>query len=298
MSQEGPTATRSVVPDRPGVPDRPDGAAPRGQERVGRRPWGTYALYVVTFLGFAYLFVPLITIAVFSFNEPTGRFNTRWNEFTLDHWQNPFPSGDYTDAFLQSLRVAFVACVLATALGALIALAIARYRMHGGALINLLLVLPLTTPEIVLGASLFTLFFNQGVTRGFWTIVLAHTMFCLSFVALTVKARVRGLDWSLEDAAADLGSPPLRTFVRITLPLVVPGIAAAFLLSLSLSIDDYIITSFIAGNVSTFPREIFDSSRVEIPPQVHVLATLIMLVAVVILVAGTLLGNRRRGEPG
>ena len=149
-----------------------------------------------------------------------------------------------------------------------------------------------------MGSSLFTLFFNQGVERGYWTIVLAHTMFCLSFVALTVKARLRGLDWSLEDAAADLGSPPLRTFVKITLPMIVPGIVAAFLLSMALSIDDYIITSFIAGNVSTFPREIFDSAKFEINPQVHVLATLIMLVAIAILVAGTVLGNRRRAKLG
>jgi spermidine/putrescine transport system permease protein len=146
----------------------------------------------------------------------------------------------------------------------------------------------------VFGASLFTLFFNQGVSRGFWTIVIAHTMFCLSFVALTVKARLRGLDWSLEDAAADLGSPPLRTFFTITFPLIVPGISAAFLLSLALSIDDYIITSFVAGNVSTFPREVFDSAKIEIPPQVHVIATLIMVVAIVILLAGTVAGNRRR----
>lgn len=263
-----------------------------------RRPWGTYVLYAVTGLGFVYLFVPLVTIAVFTFNDPNGRFNTAWNAFTLDNWTNAFRGSDYIDAFGESVRVALVACVLATGLGALVALAIARYRMRGGAAINVLLVLPLTTPEIVLGASLFTLFFNQGVGRGFWTIVVAHTMFCLSFVALTVKARLRGMDWSLEDAAADLGSPPLRTFTRVTLPLIVPGVVAAFLLSLSLSIDDYIITSFVAGNVSTFPREIFDSSRVEIPAQVHVLATLIMLVAIAALVVGTLLGNRRRARLG
>ena len=266
--------------------------------RGGRRPWGTYVLYGVTVLGFLYLFIPLITIAVFTFNRPAGRRNTSWNEFTFDNWSNAFDSSDYTTALGQSLKVAAVACALATALGALVALAIARYRVKGGALINILLVLPLTTPEIVMGSSLFTLFFNQGVDRGFWTIVIAHTMFCLSFVALTVKARIRGLDWSLEDAAADLGSPPLRTFFKITFPLILPGVVAAFLLSLSLSIDDYIITSFIAGSVSTFPREIFDSAKVEIPPQVHVLATLIMVVAIVILVAGTLIGERRRARLG
>jgi spermidine/putrescine transport system permease protein len=285
------SATSTVMPPADALPADPPA-------RSRRRPWGTYVLYVVTALGFVYLFLPLATIAVFTFNQPNGRFNTSWNSFTLDNWTNAFESSDYTAAFAQSIRVALVACVLATALGALVALAIARYRMRGGPVINLLLVLPLTTPEIVLGASLFTLFFNQGVDRGFWTIVIAHTMFCLSFVALTVKARIRGMDWSLEDAAADLGSPPLRTFAKITLPMIVPGIVAAFLLSLSLSIDDYIITSFIAGNVSTFPREIFDSSRVEIPPQVHVLATIVMLVAIAILVAGTVLGGRRRARLG
>jgi spermidine/putrescine transport system permease protein len=189
--------------------------------------------------------------------------------------------------------VAIIACGLATVLGALVALALARYRMRGGAAINLLLVLPLTTPEIVLGASTFTLFFNQGVRFGFWTIVIAHTMFCLSFVALTVKARIRGLDWSLEDAAADLGSPPLRTFATITLPLIVPGIAAAFMLSLSLSIDDYIITSFVAGQVSTFPREIWDSYIREVAPQVQVITTLIMVVVITVLVVSTVAGRRR-----
>ena len=289
------TDQATATPVLPGQPDRADH---RGRKRVGRRPWGTYALYVVTVFGFVYLFIPLLTIAVFSFNDPEGRFNTEWTSFTLEHWRNPFPEGDYTDAFVVSLRVAFVACTIATVLGSLIALALARYRVLGGTFLNLLLILPLTTPEIVFGASLFTLFFNQGVRFGFWTIVVAHTMFCLSFVALTVKARIRGLDWSLEDAAADLGSPPLRTFFTITFPMIIPGIVAAFLLSLALSIDDYIITSFIAGNVSTFPREIFDSAKVEIPPQVHVLATLIMLVAIAILVLGTVAANRRRARVG
>ena len=148
-------------------------------------------------------------------------------------------SGPYLDALRESVKVAAVACVLATVLGAMVALAITRYKMKGGAFINMMLVVPLTTPEIVMGASLFTLFFNQGARRGFVTLVIAHTLFCVSFVALTVKARIRGIDWSLEDAAADLGSGPLRTFRKITLPMITPGIAAAFLLSLALSIDDY-----------------------------------------------------------
>jgi spermidine/putrescine transport system permease protein len=178
-------------------------------------------LWFVTIVGFAYLFIPLITIVVVTFNNPGRTFNTEWKSSTWD---------------------------------------------------------------------------NQGATRGFWTIVIAHGAFTISFVALTVKARIRGIDWSLEDAAADLGSPPLRTFITITFPLIVPGIIAAFLLSLS--IDDYIITSFVAGDVSTRLRKIFDSSKVQILPPVRVLATVIMIVAILILVSGTVAGNRRRAKAG
>jgi spermidine/putrescine transport system permease protein len=238
--------------------------------------------------------VPLVTIAVFSFNEPSGKFNTSWEGFTLDNWRHPFSQRAFTDALGESIKVAAVACTLATILGSLVALALARYRVRGGAAINLLLVLPLTTPEIVMGASLFTLFFNQGVARGFWTIVVAHTMFCLSFVALTVKARIRGSDWTLEDAAMDLGSSPMRTFWTVTMPIIAPGVVAAFLLSLALSIDDYIITSFVAGPTVTFPRRIFDSARIALPPQVHVLATIILLVAVTVIVGASVASDRRR----
>ena len=264
-----------------------------------KRRWGTIALWVVTALGFVYLFVPIITIAAFSFNDPgKSKFNTSWNAFTLENWRHAFESSDLTRALKESLLVAAIACAIATVLGALVALALTRYKMKGGVLIGLLLVLPLTTPEIVMGASLFTLFFNQGVDRGFTTVVIAHVAFCVSFVALTVKARIRGFDWTLEDAAADLGSPPLRTFRKVTLPLITPGIIAAFLLSFALSIDDYIITSFVAGSVTTLPLEIFDSAKVTIPPQVHVLATTIMLVSVSVILVGTVWGNRRRSRLG
>jgi spermidine/putrescine transport system permease protein len=287
----------AAIPETETVEGDPVPRSSSSARRPGRRPWGTYLLWVVTILGFAYLFIPLITIIVFTFNNPGGsKFNTSWNAFTWDNWANAFQSSEYTDALIVSLKVAFVSCVIATIFGTLIALALGRYRVHGGALWNLLLVLPLTTPEIVFGASLFTLFFNQGVERGFWTIVIAHCAFTISFVALTVKARLRGLDWALEDAAADLGSPPLRTFLTITFPMIIPGIIAAFLLSLSLSIDDYIITSFVAGDVSTLPRKIFDSAKVQILPQVHVLATMIMVLAILILVLGTVAGNRRRAK--
>lgn len=271
--------------------------------RIGRRPWGTYVLYLVAIGAFAYLFVPLGRIVQLSFNEQVVngnriKKNTSWNGFTWDNWANAFKSSDYIDALKESLWVAVWACVIATAIGALIALAITRYKMKGGTFINMMLVIPLTTPEIVMGASLFTLFFNQGVTRGFWTIVIAHTLFCVSFVALTVKARIRGLDWSLEDAAADLGSGPLRTFSKITLPIITPGIAAAFLLSVALSIDDYIITSFVSGGVKTLPVQIFDGEKNILPAQVHVIASLIMLISIAIIVTSSMLGNRRKARLG
>jgi spermidine/putrescine transport system permease protein len=258
----------------------------------------TVVLWIVAIGGFVYLFVPLVTIAIFTFNDPTSKFNTTWEGFTFDNWLNAFSERAFTEALWESIKVAAVACTLATVLGSFVALALARYRMHGGAAIGLLLVLPLTTPEIVMGSSLFTLFFNQGVARGFWTIVISHTLFCLSFVAMTVKARIRGMEWTLEDAAMDLGSPPIRTFWKITMPMIAPGVVAAFLLSLALSIDDYIITSFVAGPTITFPRRVFDSARIALPPQVHVLATIIMLVAIVIIVGATLAGNRRRAGEG
>ncbi len=260
--------------------------------------WGTIILWVVSMATLLYLFVPLVTIAVFTFNDPTTKFNTTWEGFTFANWLHPFRERQFTDALVESVKVAVVACVLATGLGSLIALALVRYRIRGSAAINLLLVLPLTTPEIVMGASLFTLFFNQGVSRGFWTIVISHTLFCLSFVAMTVKARIRGMDWTLEDAAMDLGSPPIRTFWKITMPMITPGVAAAFMLSLALSIDDYIITSFVAGPTVTFPRRVFDSARIALPPQVHVLATIIMLTAITLIVASTLSGIRRERRQG
>jgi len=254
---------------------------------------GRWSLTAIAAAGFVYLFLPIASIIVFSFNKPRGRFNLVWQEFTLDNWRDPFGSKDLTSAMGLSLRVAAIAAVSATILGTLIAIALVRYRFKGGALVNLLLVLPLTTPEIVLGSSLATLFFDAGIEKGFGTIVIAHVLFCTSFVALTVKARIRGFDWSLEDAAMDLGAPPWRTFSRITLPLITPGILAAALLSFALSIDDYIVTDFNAGSSEkTFPLQIFDNSQRELPPQIDVLATMILLASVALLLAGIVFRRR------
>lgn len=257
--------------------------------RVGR-----WSLTAVAVAGFVFLFIPIAGIIAFSFNDPAGKFNIVWNGFTLDNWRDPFKPGPLTDAMFLSLRVAAIASVIATILGSLIALALVRYRFRGGALINLLLVLPLTTPEIVMGSSLATLFFDLGVDKSIRTVIIAHVLFCTSFVALTVKARIRGFDWSLEDAAMDLGAPPWRTFSRITLPLITPGILAAALLSFALSIDDFIITLFNAGPTDeTFPLRIYSASKVELPAQIDVLAAIILLASVAILLVGTQVRRRQ-----
>ena len=259
---------------------------------AGRR-WGSRILAIYAALGLLYLFMPIFVIIAFSFNQPNSRFNIVWNEFTLDNWAHPFSKPELTDAMVLSLKVAAVSCTVATILGSLIAMALCRYRFRGGALVDILLVMPLTAPEIVMGASLLTLFIDRGVDRGFWTIVIAHTMFCVSFVALTVKARVSGFDWTLEDAAMDLGARPWRTFYKITFPLIVPGIIAAFMLSFALSIDDFIITLFNAGAESTFPLEIFGTSQREIAPQINVLASMILFASIAILLIGVYWGRRR-----
>jgi spermidine/putrescine transport system permease protein len=249
-------------------------------------------------LAYVYLFAPILVIVAFSFNNLNGithPFNYTWKGFTLSNWAHPFGRfPELGQAMVQSLKIAFIASLVATAMGSLVAIALSRYRFRGGAIVNLLLVLPLTTPEICLGSSLLTLFLTRGVRLGFITILIAHVMFCVSFVALTVKARIRGFDWTLEDAAMDLGANPTKTFLRVTLPLIIPGILAAFLLSFALSIDDFIITYFVSGpSTTTFPVRIFGQSRTATPPQINVLASMILFGSIIVLAVGTLLGQRR-----
>jgi spermidine/putrescine transport system permease protein len=248
-----------------------------------RLPWGRIVLTVYAMAGVLYLFVPIIYIVAFSFNEPRGRFNLVWQGFTFDNWLDPFANEELTEAMMYSLRIAAISMVAATILGSLIAIALSRYRFKGGSLIDLVLVLPLTTPEIVLGASLATLFLDIGLQKGTMTILIAHIMFSVSFVALTVKARIRGFDWALEDAAGDLGASPLRAFWTVTFPLIFPGIVAAGLLSFALSLDDFIITFFTAGSQNTFPIQVYGGSRNGTPPQINVLATMVLLASIAII---------------
>jgi spermidine/putrescine transport system permease protein len=262
---------------------------------------GRWALNVYAALALIYLFTPIFFIVAFSFNKPSGKFNIVWERFTLDNWKDPFSDEALTDALWTSLRVALLATIVSTILGSLIALALARYKFRGGEFVALLLVLPLTTPEIVMGASLATLFLNNSdiIDFGFWTVVIAHIMFQVSFVALTVRARIRGFDWTLEQAAQDLGASPARTFWKITFPLILPGILAGALLAFALSIDDFIITFFVAGSgFVTFPLRIYGASRVAIPPQINVLATILLFASVTVMVVGAIVGNRRQRANG
>lgn len=256
---------------------------------------GRWALTIYAALGFAYLFAPIAVIVLFSFNQPAGEYNIEWRRFTLDNWMAPLADRQLTAALWVSLQVAAVATLVSTVLGTMVAIALSRYRFPGAGLFNVMLVLPVTTPEIVMGSSLAAMFLGQNlIDFGLPTIIIAHILFQLSFVAIVVRARLRGFDRTLEQAAHDLGATPWRTFRTVTLPLMLPGILAAALLSFALSVDDFIITFFNAGSTVTFPLQIFGASRVRIPPQVHVLATIILIVSVALLVAGSVIEHRRR----
>ena len=282
-----------------------EGAAPpvvaevrpsKGSTRPSRAGtgWGRRALTLVAIAAYIWLFLPILNIVVFTFNQPSGKYNLSWERFTLENWAEPFKDAQLTQAFWRSLVVAAVAVTVALAMGSLIAIALSRYRFTGNKLTEVFLVLPLTTPEIVLGASLYQLFLGRGVVLGQVTVVIAHIMFLVSFVAMTVKARVRGFDWTVEDAAMDLGARPMRVFWKVTVPLILPGILAAALLSFALSLDDYIVTDFTRGEFTTFPIQVNNAFRVSFPPQVNVLATLILVVTLILFTIGPL-SQRRRG---
>jgi spermidine/putrescine transport system permease protein len=254
-----------------------------------------HVLTVYALLAFAYLLVPIAIVIAFSFNHPAGRFNFTWQGFTWNNWKNWDAVPGLRDAIVLSLEIAALASICATVLGTLIALALVRYRFRGRAATNLLIFLPMSTPEIVLGASLLTLFLNLSsvLTLGFWTIFIAHVMFCISYVVVTVKARLIGFDRHLEEAAMDLGANELVTFTKVTLPLIAPAILAGGLLSFALSIDDFVITNFNAGSTVTFPLFVWGAARVGAPPQVNVIGTVIFVVAVAVMVANVVIQNRR-----
>jgi spermidine/putrescine transport system permease protein len=266
------------------------------REKVVSRAWAFVKRNVLTVyavLAFTYLMLPIAVVIAFSFNNPAGRFNYTWNGFTWNNWKNWDGVPGLRSAMVLSIEIALLASLIATALGTLIALALVRYNFRGRGATNLLIFLPLSTPEIVLGASLLTLFLNMTVTFGFTTILIAHIMFCISFAVVTVKARLIGFDRHLEEAAMDLGANEWVTFRKVTLPLIAPAILAALLLCFAISIDDFVVTYFNAGPRITFPLFVWGAARVGAPPQVNVIGTAIFIVAVVGMVANVLVQMRR-----
>ena len=255
-----------------------------------------HVLTVYAVLAFAYLLVPIAIVVVFSFNDPAGRFNYTWQGFTLDNWRNWDAVPGLADAMQISIEIAALSSVVATVLGTLIALALVRYGFRGRGATNLFVFLPMSTPEIVLGASLLALFLNLHVATGFLTILIAHVMFNVSYVVVTVKARLAGFDRHLEEAAMDLGANEWTTFRKVTLPLIAPGILAAALLAFALSVDDFVITYFNSGATTTFPLFVWGAARVGAPPQVNVMGTLIFAVALGLMLVNVLLQRSREAQ--
>jgi spermidine/putrescine transport system permease protein len=284
----------------PSVPTRvgpPRTARARIGSAVDRWLLPLYVLGVVL-----YLILPVVVMIVFSFNDPAGRSNLTWGGFSIDAWLDPLGRPGLPTAVLNSIIIALISTVVATILGTLIALALVRYQFTGRSGTNLLIFLPMSTPEIVLGASLLTMFI-ASTSFGFIpegavfplsirTIIIAHIMFNISFVVVTVKARLTGFPRHLEEAAMDLGANEWVTFWKVTFPLILPGIMAAGLLAFSLSIDDYVITSFTAGQTQTFPLYIYGSQLRGIPVQVNVIGTIIFVVAVGLVLLTTLWQRR------
>ena len=252
----------------------PTPAWQRFRDLLGRRWLAVFSALVLIFL-----FVPVLVTILFSFNDNLGRFNFVWQGVTLRHWQNACGVPGLCGAMIQSLQVAALSTLIATVLGTLIAFALVRYRFRGRGPTNLALFLPMATPEIVMGTSLLALFLNLGMQRGFRTIVIGHIVFNISFVVVTVKARLQGQNANLEEAAMDLYADEWTTFRKVTLPLAMPGIIAGALLAFALSFDDFVITNFVSGNTITFPMFVWGAAQRGIPPQVNVMATLMFIVA-------------------
>ena len=249
---------------------------------------------IIGILVLVYLFIPIAVVAILSFYKPAGKFNVAWNEFSLAGWQNICGVPGVCSSFLTSIQIGFLSTLVGTLFGTMIAFGLVRYRFRGRSTTNLLIFLPMATPEVVLGSSLLALFLNLAFPLGFWTVTIAHIMFVISFVVVTVKARLQGMDPRLEEAARDLYADPRATFRYVTFPLVLPGILGAALLGFSLSFDDYIISAFNAGTLVTFPIYIWGAAQRGIPVQVNALATLVFLLTLALVLTVQFVNSRRR----
>jgi spermidine/putrescine transport system permease protein len=262
--------------------------------RAGR--WvADHAVMAVAVVVLLYMFLPIFFVVLMSFNDPSSRLSYEFDAFTLGNWANPCQPSGMCGSVVKSLQIGFLATVGATLLGTLVAFALVRHRFRGRAATSLLIFLPMATPEVVMGSSLLALFTSAGLSGklGFWSILVAHIMFCLSFVVVTVKARLAGLDSSMEQAAMDLYANEWQTFWRITFPLVFPGIMAAALLSFSLSFDDFIVTNFNHGNTITFPMYVWGAAQRGIPAQVNVIGTVMFAAALLLVLVGGAFQRRR-----
>lgn len=254
------------------------------------------ALPIYAGLAVAYMLIPIAVIAIFSFGAtPKDKLTFGLDDgFTLEYWRTIFSNPELNDALATSLRLAFFSTLISTAIGTAMAIALVRHRFHGKRLTNLLIVIPMATPEVVIGASLLSMFIYYSFALGFTTLLIAHVMFSISFVVVVVRSRLIGFDRNIEEAAADLGAGPITTFRTVTLPLLAPGVVAAALLAFALSIDDFVISNFNSGTTVTFPLYVYGVSLRGIPVQVNALATLLFLIAVI--AVGLVLFQQRRAE--
>ena len=242
-----------------------------------------------------YLLVPIAVIFVFSFNDPAGRYNFTWVGFTLSHWQNAFGLPDLNEAFFTSIKLALLATLISTAVGTLMAVALVRHQFRGRRAANFLIVIPMATPEVVMGAALLSFFLILNAPPlGFQTLLIAHVMFCISFVVVVVRARLIGFDRSLEEAAQDLGASPFETFRLVTLPLIMPGIFGGAMLAFALSIDDFVISNFNSGTTVTFPLYIYGAAQRGIPVEVNCIA--MILFGFTVLAMGFATWQQQRAE--
>jgi spermidine/putrescine transport system permease protein len=269
------------------------GVARRGRPAYGRTAL-RLALPVYTALAVGYLFLPIAVMILFGFNDPRGKFNYTWQGFTLHWYRHLFDIPDLTQALVNSITIALIVTAISVVLGTLMGFALGRWRFRGGGTTELMLFANISAPEITLATALLSLFITANIDRGYWTIVIAQVMFDIAYVAVTVRARMAGYDVHLEEAARDLGAGSVTIFRLVTLPLLLPGIVAGALLAFALSIDDFVITQFNAGQTVTFPLWVYGATRVGVPPQVNVMGTLIFVGGVLLALSSVLISRRRR----
>jgi spermidine/putrescine transport system permease protein len=269
--------------------------AAEGRMALAWRWLREHGVNVVAGIVVLYLLIPIFVILAFSFNDPAGRYNFTWVGFTTEHWSNAFGIPELNDAFITSLQLALLATLIATVIGTLMALALVRHQFLGRRAANFLIVIPMATPEVVMGSALLSFFLILNAPPlGFQTLLIAHVMFCISFVVIVVRSRLIGFDRNLEEAARDLGATPLQTFRLVTLPLIMPGILGGAMLAFALSIDDFVISNFNSGTTVTFPLYIFGAAQRGIPVEVNVIA--MILFGVTVAAMGFVTWQQQRAE--